>query len=98
MITYVVAEISVESPEGYAAYRDMATAAVEEHGGRYVARGGATESLEGAPPAPRVVLLEFPDVDSARAFYHSDSYQAAVKVRQANATSRLFLVEGCVER
>lgn len=97
MITYVVAEISVEDPEGYEAYRDMATSAVSEYGGRYVARGGTTESLEGAAPAPRVVILEFPNLERARAFYYSETYQAAAAVRQANATSRLFLVEGCVE-
>ncbi len=97
MIAYIVAEISVDNPEGYAGYRDMATAAATEYGGRYIARGGTTDSFEGAAPAPRVVILEFPDIERARAFYHSDSYQAAAKVRQANATSRLFLVEGCIE-
>ena len=57
-------------------------------------RGGKAELLEGAPEPERIVVIEFPDADTARRWYHSDEYQQALKIRQANSTGRLILVEG----
>jgi uncharacterized protein (DUF1330 family) len=50
--------------------------------------------LEGAGEPERTVVIEFPDADTARRWYHSDEYQQALKIRQANSTARLILVEG----
>jgi uncharacterized protein (DUF1330 family) len=93
MVAYLIAQIDVTDPKAYEAYRPLAAAAIERHGGKYVVRGGKTEALEGAPP-PRVIVLEFPTMEAARKFYHSPDYTAARKVREAASTGQIFLVEG----
>ncbi len=67
---------------------------IAAHGGRFLVRGGAVEAREGAPPAGRVVVIEFPDMEAARRFYDSPGYQAILPLRQAASQGRLFLVEG----
>lgn len=91
---YIVAEIDVTNPAPYRTYVEKVTPVVEQYHGTYVTRGGAAIALEGDPPKHRVVILEFPSVDEARAFFHSPEYQAIVPLRHVNATSRVFLVEG----
>lgn len=94
MPAYVIAEVQVTDPAGYEAYRPLAGASIARAGGRFVVRGGNADLLEGAPEPNRVVVIEFPDAEAARRWYHSDEYQAAVKIRQANSTGRMILVEG----
>jgi uncharacterized protein (DUF1330 family) len=93
--TYVIVELSVVDADHYERYKALAEASVIAHGGTYKVRGGKIESLEGEPVTDRVVLLEFPDIATARNWYHSPGYQAAVPLRQAAAeTSRFFFIEG----
>ncbi len=94
MPAYVIVEVTVTNPEPYAAYRDLAGASVARHGGRFLVRGGAVTPLEADWHPQRFVVIEFPSVDAARAFYFSDDYQEALKVRLANSTGRAFIVEG----
>jgi uncharacterized protein (DUF1330 family) len=94
MPAYVIADVEVTNPAGYEPYRPLAGASIARFGGRFVVRGGAAELLEGGPPPRRTVVIEFPDLDTARRWYHSDEYQATLKIRQANSTGRLILVEG----
>ena len=94
MTAYVVVEVEVSDPEAYVPYVEGATTSVASSGGRYLARGGRTESLEGDPPRSRVVVLEFPDLEAATAWYHSDAYQAIVALRTRNSDGGAFIVEG----
>jgi uncharacterized protein (DUF1330 family) len=94
MPAYVIADVQVTDPAGYEPYRPLAAASIARFGGRFVVRGGRADLLEGSPEPKRVVVIEFPDADTARRWYHSDEYQQAVKIRQANSTARLILVEG----
>ena len=94
MSAYVIVEVRVTNPEPYAAYRDLATASVARHGGRFLVRGGAVTPLEDGWQPERFVVIEFPSVDAARAFYDSEDYQEALKVRLANSVGRSFIVEG----
>jgi uncharacterized protein (DUF1330 family) len=94
MAAYVVGEIDVRDAAGYQAYALLSPAAVKKFGGRFIARGGATHTLEGAPPPKRVVIVEFSSVDEAKAFYNSKEYQAIIPLRQAASEGRLFVVEG----
>lgn len=91
---YAVAEISVHDAEGYKAYVAAVTPLVEKFGGTYLVRGGQAVAREGAPPAGRVVILEFPSVAAAEAFYDSPDYQAVLPLRLKTATSRVYYVEG----
>src|SRR5579863_740566 len=93
MPAYIVAEIDVTDASAYEPYKKMAGESIQRHGGRFLARGGRTVSLEGEKPK-RVVVVEFPTVDAAEKFYHSPDYQTAVKIRQKASKGRLYIVEG----
>lgn len=91
---YVIVDMEVRDPVAYEEYRRLSGPAVEAAGGRFLARGGATEVLEGDRVPNRTVLLEFPDADAARAWYDSDLYRAARAARAGCATGSFVLVEG----
>lgn len=90
---YIVAEITVTNASAYEGYRKMVSPIVARHGGVYLVRGGRSEMLEGSA-AGRVVVIEFPSVTAARAFYESPEYQAIVGTRKESSISRVVLVEG----
>jgi uncharacterized protein (DUF1330 family) len=94
MPAYVIADIQVNDREAYARYRDLTTPLVARHGGRYLVRGGDHEVLEGGWRPSRLVVIEFDDIDAARAFWTSEAYQAAAEVRRAASVGSLVLVEG----
>ncbi|MDO8299745.1 DUF1330 domain-containing protein [Lacisediminimonas sp.] len=95
---YIIAEITVTDPAGYAEYGPMASASVAEHGGRFLVRGGQREQREGADAqhsnALRTVIVEFDSLEKARGWYESVEYTKAIAVRQANSIGRLCIVEG----
>jgi uncharacterized protein (DUF1330 family) len=94
MAAYVIADIEVTDPEGNAEYRALAGPTVAAHGGKYIVRGGTVETLEGDWHPSRFVIVEFPSMERARAWYTSPEYQEALKVRQRTANSKFILVEG----
>lgn len=94
MPAYVVLDVSVTDAEGYAEYRKMAAPVVERCGGRYLVRAGAMEVLEGDWRPERLVVLEFPDIDSARRWYDSPEYARLKAKRQSTTRSKLVLVAG----
>ena len=94
MAAYVIVQVNITDPEKYDAYKPMAAAAVAQYGGRYLARGGAVEDLEGKLPHQRVVVLEFPSMDAARTWYRSPEYQAAKAVREGAGEGYFTAVEG----
>lgn len=91
---YVFVEIDVTNPEAYEGYKAAAAPLVAAAGGRYIVRGGKSEAREGAPPAGRVVILEYPSFEAAKAFLESPEYQAIIHLRTDNTVSRLMIVEG----
>ena len=94
MAAYVIVEIDVTDPVGYEEYKAAAGPTIAAGGGRFIVRGGDIEVLEGDPPLGRTVILEFPTMELARAWYGSDEYTAARHIREATATSRMYLVDG----
>ena len=94
MPAYIIADIQVTDPAGYDQYRPLAAASIALSGGRFVVRGGKVDLLEGAPEPERIVVIEFPDADTARRWYSSEEYQKALKIRQSASRGRVFLVEG----
>ena len=93
MPAYLIAHITVHDPAVFAQYRDQVTPIIERHGGRYIARGGATEIVEGSV-APRLVVVEFPDMATARAFYHGAEYAPAMALRKSCSTADIVIGEG----
>jgi uncharacterized protein (DUF1330 family) len=94
MSAFVIVEVTVTNPGLYAAYRDLAGASVARHGGRFIVRGGAVTTLEGDWNPQRIVVIEFASVDAAKAWYFSDDYQEALKVRLANSVGKALIVDG----
>jgi uncharacterized protein (DUF1330 family) len=94
MAAYVIVDISVTDPATYETYRAAAQAAIGRYGGRYIVRGGASESLEGDWNPQRLVVLEFDDAEAARRWWSSPEYEAAKILRRRSSTSNFVLVEG----
>ncbi len=94
MTAYLVARLAVHDEAGFANYRDRVTPVIAAHGGRYIVRGGALETLEGDSPPGRLVIVEFPSMEAARGFYHSADYAPVLQLRLASAASDVLLVEG----
>lgn len=94
MTAYVIADVTITNPEGYAPYRLLAAASIAQYGGKFIARGGAVETLEGDWSPTRVVIIEFPSMAVAKAWYTSPEYQSALKTRLANSTGRVIMTEG----
>lgn len=94
MPAYVVLEVVVRDPAAYERYKQLAGPAVAAYGGRYLVRGGATETLEGDWRPLRFVILEFPTVEQGRAWWTSTEYAPAKALRQTCADTEMLLVDG----
>jgi uncharacterized protein (DUF1330 family) len=94
MPAYIIAAVSPTNPEAYAEYAKLAAPAIQQHGGRYLVRGGKLDVLEGAWPHTRTVIVEFPTVEQAKALYRSVEYQAARAKRVGAADFNMIVVEG----
>lgn len=94
MSAYVVLDIVVDDLDRYADYRKLAPPAIEQYGGRYLARGGAAENLEGDWAPNRIVILEFESTDKAKEWLTSPEYREARALRHATATTNAIVVEG----
>ena len=94
MPAYIIATIEVTDPEQFEVYRGQVPATIEKHGGRYLARGGAVEILEGEQPARRTVVLEFDTLEQARGWYYSEDYAGPKALRIAATISNVMMVEG----
>jgi uncharacterized protein (DUF1330 family) len=93
MSAYILADVEITDPERYAEYRKLSSAAFEAHGVKPLARGGATEWLEGRTPG-RIVVLPFASMSAAKAFYESPEYRKARSAREGAAVMNMLIVEG----
>lgn len=91
---YLLVQADVTRPEQYQEYAKHSPGIVARYGGRYLARAGRTLTLEGSPARSRVVVVEFPSFDQARAFYESPEYAAARKLREGAGSAQFVVVEG----
>ena len=91
---YVVVNITVRDSARYEEYKRLATPTVSAYGGRYVARGGAVDVREGRWSPTRLVILEFPSVERARAWWDSPEYAPAKAIRQSCSDTQLVITEG----
>lgn len=94
MSAYILASVDVTNPEQYEQYKQWSTRAIQEFGGKVLVRGGAVEVLEGDWNPGRTVIVEYPDVATARAFYNSETYGKAREARAGAATMRMVVIEG----
>ncbi len=94
MAAYIYVNVEVTDLAGYETYRLQVPALVAAHGGRYLARGGACEVLEGDAVLHRQVILEFADMAHLKAFYNSPQYRPLRAIRQAASRGSVIAVEG----
>ncbi len=94
MAAYVVAQDEITDPEGFARYREMVPAIIEQFGGRFLIRGGKAEALEGDWEPSRLVVIEFESVEQAKAWWSSKEYAEAKALRRRSARITLTVVEG----
>ena len=94
MAAYLIARVHVTNPEAYEGYKKLAAEAIAKYDGRYLARGGRTETLEGSEETGRIVIVAFPTLEQAKKFYDSPEYQKAKAAREGAATGHFVIVEG----
>lgn len=94
MAAYVIANVHVKDPERYEAYKLQAAASIAAHGGRYLARGGKHEVMEGHWSPHRLVILEFDTYEHAIEWYESQEYDAPKALRQQIADSEIVVLDG----
>lgn len=94
MPAYIIARVQVTDPEQYKEYTKLTPAAIEACGGRFIVRGGKTVTLEGETETRRLVVIEFPTMEQAQAFYDSPLYRKAREVRAGAAIGQFVAVEG----
>lgn len=95
MPAYVIVEVDIHDPVAYEEYKKLTPASIGAYDGRFVVRGGKTESLEGDWNPPRLVVLEFPSVERAKEWWASAEYDTAKRIRQASASTKMLVAEGC---
>ncbi len=95
MAAYMVGRLEMRDPSWLDKYRATVPSIAAKHGGKYLARGGKMERLEGRAPLPTAyVILEFPSMDQARAFYDDPAYAPFIALRQSGSNLEMVLVEG----
>lgn len=94
MPAYLIAKVDVTDWARYREYMQATPGAMARFGGKFIARGGQVVTLEGPAETRRVVIIEFPSLDQAKAFYHSEEYTRAKKLREGAATGQFLAIEG----
>jgi uncharacterized protein (DUF1330 family) len=94
MLAYVIVDVTITDPQLYEEYKKLTPASIAVWQGKFIVRGGATETLEGDWHPGRFVMLEFPNADLARQWWHSTEYAPAKNIRQHAASTNMILAEG----
>lgn len=94
MAAYIVVEVEVHNPQEYEDYKKLVPPSLQPFNGKFIVRGGAAETLEGNWQPKRIVVLEFPNKEAAKAWWSSDEYAPAKTLRQRTAATQMILVEG----
>lgn len=94
MTAFLILDVKVTDPKNYEGYKQLAAPTVALYGGKYIVRGGQTETLEGDWVPNRIVVLQFENVERAKAWINSPEYAEARALRHRYAVSKAIVVEG----
>ena len=94
MKAYVIVEVSITDKIIYEEYKKLTPAAIDAFDGKFIVRGGRTETLEGDWQPEKMVVVEFPSVERAKEWWSSDQYSKAKAIRQQSAHTKMLIVEG----
>jgi uncharacterized protein (DUF1330 family) len=92
MSGYVLANVSWLDQDARQAYVDLLGPSLDAHGGVVLAATHDVRVLEGDwQPDGVLVLISFPTAEGALAWYNSEQYRPALKIREQSASSRLLI-------
>ena len=94
MAAYLIVRVNVKDMDQYSEYMKLTPPILEKYGGKFVVRGGEKVVLEGPEITDRMVVVKFDSIDDAKKMYHSEEYQAAIKVRENAADASFVVMEG----
>ena len=94
MKAYIIADVNITDPKSYEDYKKLTPGSLVPFDGKFIVRGGQTETLEGGWETGRIVVLEFPSLEKAKAWYESDIYKPAKAIRHAASMSKMIVVQG----
>ena len=94
MKAYVIVDVKIHNHSRYDDYKKLTPASLAPFDGKFVVRGGKTETLEGDWEPGRVVVLEFPSMEKAKAWWSSAGYAPAKAIRQSASVTKMIVVEG----
>lgn len=94
MNAYLVLDLTIHDMETFAEYVRKIPAVITRHDGRYTVQGQIPTVLEGDGKPDRLVIIEFPAREKAKAFLADPEAQALFAIRHRSTTSRLLLVDG----
>jgi uncharacterized protein (DUF1330 family) len=94
VVAYIVAQVEVRDPARYAEYMKHTPRVIAQYGGRFIVRGAALTLLEGEPGPARMVIIEFPSLEQAKAFHASPEYAPVKALREGAGVGRFVAVDG----
>ena len=94
MPAYIIVEVEIHNPVEYEDYKRMTPLSLKNFQGKFIVRGGRMETLEGGWSPQRIVVLEFPTLDLAKAWWASEEYAPAKALRHRTAKSKMIAIEG----
>jgi len=97
MPAYVIVDVKINNHEDYEEYKKLTPASITAYDGKFIVRGGKTETLEGDWDPERIVVLEFPTVERAKEWWASEMYAPAKQIRQRTASTQMIVVEGLLK-
>lgn len=93
MAAHVIVDVRITDSAKFEEYRKLVPATLSPYGGEFLARGGRIEMLEGGWNPKRIVVIEFPTLERAKAWWASEEYRVPKAMRMASAETRMILVE-----
>lgn len=94
MKTYIIVDVTVTDPVRYEDYKKLTPGSLVPYEGKFIVRGGQAETLEGSWKPGRIVVLEFPSPEKAKAWWASEGYAPAKALRQSASNTQMIIVEG----
>ena len=94
MKAYVIVDVTITDPQRYGEYKKLTPGSLVPFDGKFIVRGGLSETLEGSWEPGRIVVVEFPSMEKAKAWWSSSGYAPAKALRQSAADTKMIVVEG----
>src|SRR5690349_4002298 len=94
MPAYIIVDVAINDPVEYEAYKNLTPPSIAAYDGKFIVRGGETNTLEGDWNPGRIVVLEFPSVARANEWWYSAEYAPAKAIRHKTATTKMIVVDG----